>query len=396
MAVWVREWDGGKRGGGKKAWWVFIKHEGKRKARRIGPGPEGRWAAMLVAEQLRAKIALWEFNLNDEPRLTLAAFAARWLDGHVEHNLRPTTAPKYREVMRKHWLPRLGSMALRDITRATIRAHVQQLQRDYQNNTIRWFLNVPQSCLAAAVADGHLADNPALHSTKGLWRGNAGRNRDIDVFTKPEIMALLRRAEAIAPMTHMMVLTLARTGLRISELLGLRVEDLDFERREIHLRRTWGNHSRGPDYYGIPKSGKTRIVDMSQQLKSALQTWVASLPQPTWLFPASHGRPPTPNTFYPVHWKPLFKDSALITYRHPHVLRHSYATHLLQQRESPVYVKEQLGHASIRITVDLYGHAIRTWGKDAVDRLDDVGSSEVKSGTSTSGKGLWIVKGGGS
>jgi integrase len=283
MAVWVREWDGGKRGGGKKAWWVFIKHEGKRKARRIGPGPEGRRAAMLVAEQLRAKIALREFNLNDEPRLTLAAFAARWLDGHVEHNLRPTTAPKYREVMRKHWLPRLGSMALRVITRA----HVQQLQRDYQNNTIRWFLNVLQSCLAAAVADAHLADNPALHSTKGLWRGNAGRNRDIDVFTKPEIMALLRRAEAIAPMTHMMVLTLARSGLRISELLGLRVEDLDFERREIHVRRTWGNHS-------------------------------------------------------------------------------------------------------------LYGHAIRTWGKDAVGRLDDVGLSEVKSGTSTSGKGLWIVKGGGS
>jgi integrase len=76
------------------------------------------------------------------------------------------------------------------------------------------------------------------------------------------------------------------------------------------------------------------------------------------------------------------------------VLRQSYATHLLQQGESPVYVKEQLGHASIRIAVDLYGHASRAWGKDAVDRLDDGGSSEVKSGTSTEVKGLGVIKGG--
>jgi site-specific recombinase XerD len=131
---------------------------------------------------------------------------------------------------------------------------------------------------------------------------------------------------------------------------------------------------------------------MSRQLKAGMQAWVANLSQPTWLFPASHGRPPTPNTFYPVHWKPLFKDSALISYRHPHILRHSYATHLLQQGESPVYVKEQLSHASICITVDLYGHAIRTWGKDAVDRLDDVGSSEVKSKTSTEVNGLRMIK----
>jgi integrase len=51
-------------------------------------------------------------------------------------------------------------------------------------------------------------------------------------------------------MTHAMVFTLARTGLRISELMGLRVEDLDFKCHESHVQRTWGNHARGPDYYG--------------------------------------------------------------------------------------------------------------------------------------------------
>jgi hypothetical protein len=54
-----------------------------------------------------------------------------------------------------------------------------------------------------------------------------------------------------------------------------------------------------------------------------------------------------------------------------HDLRHSYASLLLQQGESIVYVKEQLGHASIQITVDTYGHLIPGANRAAVDRLDE-------------------------
>ena len=53
-----------------------------------------------------------------------------------------------------------------------------------------------------------------------------------------------------------------------------------------------------------------------------------------------------------------------------HDLRHTYANLLLQQGESPVYVKEQMGHGSIQVTVDIYGHLISLGNKAAVDRLD--------------------------
>jgi hypothetical protein len=52
-------------------------------------------------------------------------------------------------------------------------------------------------------------------------------------------------------------------------------------------------------------------------------------------------------------------------------LRHTFASLLLQQGESPVYVKEQMGHSSIQVTVDLYGHLIPGGNRQAVDRLDD-------------------------
>jgi integrase len=54
-----------------------------------------------------------------------------------------------------------------------------------------------------------------------------------------------------------------------------------------------------------------------------------------------------------------------------HDLRRTFASLLLQQGESPVYVKEQMGHSSIAITVDLYGHLIPGGNRQAVDRLDE-------------------------
>jgi integrase len=55
-----------------------------------------------------------------------------------------------------------------------------------------------------------------------------------------------------------------------------------------------------------------------------------------------------------------------------HDLRHTFASLLLTQGETPVYVKEQLGHSSIQITVDIYGHLIPGTNKKAVDKLDDL------------------------
>jgi integrase len=53
-----------------------------------------------------------------------------------------------------------------------------------------------------------------------------------------------------------------------------------------------------------------------------------------------------------------------------HDIRHTYASLLLSKGENPVYVKEQLGHSSIKITVDIYGHLIPGSNRGAVNQLD--------------------------
>jgi len=75
-------------------------------------------------------------------------------------------------------------------------------------------------------------------------------------------------------------------------------------------------------------------------------------------------------------WRPLLEKAGLRRIRF-HDLRHTYASLLIQRRESLAYVKEQLGHHSIQVTVDLYGHLMPGANRSAVDRLAAATSSNL-------------------
>jgi integrase len=88
------------------------------------------------------------------------------------------------------------------------------------------------------------------------------------------------------------------------------------------------------------------------------------------VFPDHTGHPLTPGAFWQNIWGPLLKQ-AEVRYRKPHALRHTFASLLIQHGESLAYVGDQMGHHSIKITVDIYGHLVSGANKAAVDRLDD-------------------------
>jgi integrase len=74
---------------------------------------------------------------------------------------------------------------------------------------------------------------------------------------------------------------------------------------------------------------------------------------------------------------PARSEAGLPPHFTPHSFRHTFASLLLQQGESPAYVQRQLGHASIKLTVDTYGKWLPMGNKAAVDRLDDSSGSNV-------------------
>jgi integrase len=375
MGVTIREDRG--------AWWVFVHHHGKRTKKRIGPGKEGQRAAKAVAENLQARLALGDTGFLEPAPLTFAEYAESWLSGYVAANLKVGSQEKYASVLRKHWFPMIGHLPLSDISRNHVRSVInQKLREGTKLATARLVLDVLKSCLNTAVEDELIAKNPAARAGKMLFTDK--RSKKIEALNRGVLAFLLQTASEKFPQAYPIVLLLARTGMRIGEALALQVDDIDFGRREITVKRTWGSRSKvyGEARINTPKSGKPRSVDMSKQLAQVLKAYLktrntdseqneeAGSLASQWLFPARNNMPLNPDTFRSQLWKPLLEASAL-TYVKPHVLRHTFATLLIQNGESLAYIRDQLGHSSIKITVDTYGHLVPGANKKAVDKLDE-------------------------
>ena len=131
--------------------------------------------------------------------------------------------------------------------------------------------------------------------------------------------------------------------------------------------------------FNTPKNGKSRRVDMSQELRTALLEFknrrfdAAVLQGKTTLAPvifcSASGRPWAPARLYAIH-RHICTLAGLRVNR-IHDLRHSYATIQLYEYHAPIqYVSEQLGHSSIKITVDTYGHPRQGTSIALADQLD--------------------------
>lgn len=198
---------------------------------------------------------------------------------------------------------------------------------------------------------------------------------EIQPLTREEAQRLLDTVKEHWPDDYAFFLCALRTGMRLGELLALQWGDIDVAGRFLEVRR---NIVSGR--VTTPKNHNRRRVDMSLRLTETLEQRLkdakkAALKKgrrvPSWVFANEEGNAPDgDNLRRRVFEKALAK--AKLRHVRLHDLRHTYATHLIQQGESLAYVRDQLGHSSIQITVDTYSHWIPTSNPTAVDRLDAV------------------------
>lgn len=246
------------------------------------------------------------------------------------------------------------------------------LRKGHSAKTVQNLIRALSSLLSHAVEDGLLTVNPALKPGKFLPAIN--KERAINPYCREEVATLLEVCKEDFPRLFPLLLCAVRSGLRQGELIALQWGDIDFRGRFIEVRR---NCARGK--LTTPKNGKTRRVDMSLELTQTLRNlhvereletiqhaWEE---MPPWVFCNKQGKPWHHNHLRKGLFYKVIKAAELRHIRF-HDLRHTFASLLLGQGESPVYVKEQMGHSSIQATVDFYGHLIPGGNKQAVDRLD--------------------------
>jgi integrase len=368
MGVKVKERNG--------AWWIFVNHHKRRKAKRIGVGESGKKAAKEVARQIQARLALGhDVFVEDTKVSTVAEYSDAWLRNYAAVEVKPRTHELYETMFRLHILPTLGHVRLDRLQRGPIQELIAvKSEAGFSRSTLRNILAPFREMLNHAVEDRIIPSNPAARIGKRLSRlKNDKEGQRVEIFTESELKHLLATADQGCPHADA-IYTAAWSGMREGELLGLQWPDVDFRNGFAEVRRTIA-YRKGRLLVGSPKSGKARRVDLPQvlliRLKGRLDNAIemaalSGQPFHDWVFPNRAGLPIDASHFINRTWHPLLRKAQLRRVKF-HSVRHTYASLLIMRGENLKYISEQLGHSSIKVTTDLYGHLIPGFHRGAVD-----------------------------
>lgn len=305
--------------------------------------------------------------------VTLQAYAEKWLE-NIESEIRASSHTSYRYLLNTHVLPALGHFRLKDLRRSHVKEFLSHKKADgYKPGTVARMRRVLYSVLEEARDDEHIHDNPAA-LRKGRGKTHETHREQIKALDEEQLTRFLNAALRVCPDRYPLFRLLAGTGLRPGEAFGLQWDDVDLVAGQLLVHRTVTNGVTGP----VKTHRSNRPVDLASCLVNVMLQWDADTkaralatgkPRPPWVFAGARGGP-TYHSPIESDLKAALKAAGLPGHHSPHSLRHTYASLLLADGESPVYVQEQLGHASITLTVDLYGRWLRKKSTGARDRLD--------------------------
>lgn len=176
-----------------------------------------------------------------------------------------------------------------------------------------------------------------------------------DVLSKEEIKAFLSVA-SVDLRFYCMYSVLYSAGLRISELLGLKPGDINVSRSLIRVRQGKGKKDR---YTLLSKPLIEKLTEYKNRYKPAM-----------WLFERDTGVPFT-ESIVSKKLKEIALEAGITKRVYPHLFRHSFATHLIEQGTDLKIVKELLGHNNIR-TTEMYVHIADTYKSQVKSPLDDI------------------------
>jgi len=354
---------------------------------------DGRWVAQITLEDGRRKPlygktrkevheklqkALYEQKqgtLLIGPQQTIKQYLEHWLEDVHRPTIRISTYVRYRDLLTKHILPSLGFIQLQKLTPQHVQAlYARKLKEGLSARSVRFLHAVLHKALDNAVRTNLITRNVCNAVTPPRLT-----KYEIQPLSEEQARLLLdvargHRLEAL--------LTLAiTTGMRRGELLALRWQDINFDKKSLHILRTV-NRLVG---YGFvetePKTSKSRrkiilpdfVIDMlkqhrAHQLEERLKAG-AQWQDHDLVFCNTHGGFLQSDRLREMLQK-LLKEAGLPSIRF-HDLRHSAATILLSMGVHPKVVQELLGHSAISMTMDTYSHVLPSMHQEAMEKMDD-------------------------
>ena len=325
-------------------WRARVEVGGKQKAKHFTTKRDAvRWEAeqktLLAKDQ-------W-VDVSD--KTTVADYARQWVAARPH---RPTTARRMTGMVENHIAAtRLGSRRLSSVRPSEVQAWASDRAAVLSPSSLRNVVSLLRSIYASAVLDRLVAASPVVRVA--LPRHDRER---IVPLTPEQVQAL---ALAMPERNYAMVITQAGLGLRIGELLALRVQDVDFLRRSVRIEYQFAPQSKIRTDPKTPKSRRT--LPLPTVVAEALAAHIERHPplEDGTLFVTRQRSAYRHDHYGTTLFKAAVAKAGLPEGTTSHDLRHFYASHLLAAGESVVTVAERLGHENASLVISTYGHVVQ-------------------------------------
>ena len=308
--------------------------------------------------------------LSASNMVSFGEYAQLWLNGRV---IEAGTRNNYKGALNLYWMPHLALTRLDLITTMGLRRIVAQI--DWHSDDVKRNALVRlRTILEAAVREGFIARNPAR-----LLDVPKRRKKEPDPFSLDEadqIIAQLYKTEHWPSSIYAAFFEFAFfTGLRLQEVIALRWDAVDLEKRQIHICRAAAEGQ----IKQRTKTKKERFVLLNKRALNALdfaRAYAArrlqgdgKLEDFPYVFPPSKMSEHIRQTSDLHHqWRPTLEKLG-IRYRPPYNCRHTYATICLMSGMNPAFIAQQLGH-SVQMLLSTYARWLNSSGDwDEMEKL---------------------------
>ena len=347
---------------------------------------DGRWQASVMVDRKRHYVygatrsevveKLKELKQQHErgrdiskKTVTIEAFLNQWFDEVGKVTLKPRTFHRYEEIKTKYLIPKLGSYKLTELNAQHVQRFINDLIKTTYTRgkttkrlaprTVRNIRNVLRRVLSTALQwrlIEHNAAQPIVVPKVEQKKPEALEPAQVAKFFKTI------KGHPREPL-YMMAIML---GLREGELLGLRKEDVNLERRELHIdgQIQWidGKLQRVPTKTEASK----RTVTIPEKLVTLLERALAEQMECSLLFPSRVGTPINPRNLI-RQFKELLTKAGLPDTIRFHDLRHTAASYALANGLDVKTTMEMLGHSQASTTLNIYAHVLKENRRDAVN-----------------------------
>lgn len=374
MSVRRRTWTTPK--GIERTAWVadYVDGTGKRRLKTFARKKEADQFAATASVEVRDGV-----HVADSATVTVAAAGKLWITSSEAAGLERVTVETYRARFTLHVEPFIGAEKLSKITVPAVRAFADRLREEGRSPAmVKKALTILGAILSDAQERG-LATRNAVKEMSRRRNGSEKRHKrllepGVDIPLPEEIRAFLA---ALDGRWRPILLTAVFTGLRSSELRGLRWQDIDFARGELSVRQ------RSDRYGAIGKTkshASQRTLPVPPAIILALKEWKLRCPPGDLVFPNGQGNPESHSNIVNRGLIPAMKAAGL-PYTGLHALRHWYASWCINPKEAGGLgldmksVQGRMGHSSIVVTADTYSHLFPR--KDAGKEMADAANSLI-------------------